>query len=171
MFVLHTVSGVFCTFKEKTYRPGDSWHPYLEPFGFMFCMRCTCTEVHIQLPSLKVFICMVCFFVVVVFFFTGDHSWIHIGFNVAIFLYSHFCMHIGTCTCQIHILCVICQCFCLLSCGCTYSLVMWNATASNALFCDVKIQWLTHSSVALVVQVKHHAFPGPIVYVNWYEWF
>ncbi|RXN27001.1 chordin 2 [Labeo rohita] len=43
------VSGVFCTFKEKTYRPGDSWHPYLEPFGFMFCMRCTCTEMSTEL--------------------------------------------------------------------------------------------------------------------------
>ncbi|XP_022618265.1 chordin-like protein 2 isoform X2 [Seriola dumerili] len=37
-------SGVVCTFKDKTYSPGDSWHPYLEPFGFMFCMRCVCTE-------------------------------------------------------------------------------------------------------------------------------
>lgn len=34
-----------CTFKEKTYSPGDSWHPYLEPFGFMFCVRCACAEV------------------------------------------------------------------------------------------------------------------------------
>ncbi|KAF4098600.1 chordin-like protein 2 [Onychostoma macrolepis] len=48
------VSGVFCTFKEKTYRPGDSWHPYLEPFGFMFCMRCTCTESgHVKCNSIK----------------------------------------------------------------------------------------------------------------------
>ncbi|XP_056586149.1 chordin-like protein 2 isoform X2 [Triplophysa dalaica] len=39
------MSGVFCTFKEKLYRQGDSWHPYLEPFGFIFCMRCTCTEM------------------------------------------------------------------------------------------------------------------------------
>ncbi|XP_050948282.1 chordin-like protein 2 [Labeo rohita] len=48
------MSGVFCTFKEKTYRPGDSWHPYLEPFGFMFCMRCTCTESgHVKCNSIK----------------------------------------------------------------------------------------------------------------------
>ncbi|XP_064208508.1 chordin-like protein 2 isoform X1 [Anguilla rostrata] len=38
------IPGVSCTFKEKTYSPGDSWHPYLEPHGFMFCMRCACTE-------------------------------------------------------------------------------------------------------------------------------
>ncbi|XP_073680879.1 chordin-like protein 2 [Garra rufa] len=45
---------VFCTFKEKMYRPGDSWHPYLEPFGFMFCMRCTCTESgHVKCNSIK----------------------------------------------------------------------------------------------------------------------
>ncbi|XDV38699.1 hypothetical protein PO909_008049 [Leuciscus waleckii] len=48
------VSGVFCSFKEKSYRPGDSWHPYLEPFGFMFCMRCTCTESgHVKCNSIK----------------------------------------------------------------------------------------------------------------------
>lgn len=41
----HTGSGVVCTFKNKTYNQGDSWHPYLEPFGLMFCMRCVCTEV------------------------------------------------------------------------------------------------------------------------------
>ncbi|KAL6098532.1 chrdl2 [Pungitius sinensis] len=35
---------VLCTFKDKTYSPGDSWHPYLEPLGFMFCMRCVCSE-------------------------------------------------------------------------------------------------------------------------------
>lgn len=44
----HPGSGVVCTFKDKTYSPGDSWHPYLEPFGFMFCMRCVCTEVHLE---------------------------------------------------------------------------------------------------------------------------
>ncbi|TNN37566.1 Chordin-like protein 2 [Liparis tanakae] len=36
--------GVVCTFKDQTYSPGDSWHPYLEPFGLMFCMRCRCSE-------------------------------------------------------------------------------------------------------------------------------
>ncbi|XP_036380977.1 chordin-like protein 2 [Megalops cyprinoides] len=48
------ISGVFCTFKEKTYSPGDSWHPYLEPFGFMFCMRCACTETgHVKCNTIK----------------------------------------------------------------------------------------------------------------------
>lgn len=48
------VSGVVCSFKEKTFRPGDSWHPYLEPFGFMFCMRCACTETgHVKCNTIK----------------------------------------------------------------------------------------------------------------------
>uniref|UniRef100_A0A8C5DJH0 Chordin-like protein 2 n=1 Tax=Gouania willdenowi TaxID=441366 RepID=A0A8C5DJH0_GOUWI len=34
-----------CVFKDQTFSPGQSWHPYLEPFGFMFCMRCLCSEV------------------------------------------------------------------------------------------------------------------------------
>ncbi|MCI4386633.1 hypothetical protein PGIGA_G00064720 [Pangasianodon gigas] len=45
---------MLCTFKEKTYSPGDSWHPYLEPFGFMFCMRCSCTESgHVKCNPIK----------------------------------------------------------------------------------------------------------------------
>ncbi|KAG7321128.1 hypothetical protein KOW79_015543 [Hemibagrus wyckioides] len=45
---------MFCTFKEKTYSPGDSWHPYLEPFGFMFCMRCACTDSgHVKCNPIK----------------------------------------------------------------------------------------------------------------------
>lgn len=48
----HPGSGVVCTFKDKTYNPGDSWHPYLEPFGLMFCMRCVCTEVPFNICSL-----------------------------------------------------------------------------------------------------------------------
>ncbi|KAK6486039.1 chordin-like protein 2 isoform X1 [Huso huso] len=44
----------FCTFKEKRYNPGDSWHPYLEPHGFMFCIRCTCAETgHVNCNSIK----------------------------------------------------------------------------------------------------------------------
>ncbi|XP_053703370.1 chordin-like protein 2 [Synchiropus splendidus] len=46
--------GLVCTFKDKTYKPGDSWHPYLEPFGFMFCMRCVCTESgHVKCNTIK----------------------------------------------------------------------------------------------------------------------
>lgn len=44
----HAGSGLLCTFKDKTYSPGDSWHPYLEPFGLMLCVRCVCTEVLFQ---------------------------------------------------------------------------------------------------------------------------
>ncbi|KAL6469949.1 hypothetical protein MHYP_G00210680 [Metynnis hypsauchen] len=48
------VPAVFCTFKEKIYNPGDSWHPYLEPFGFMFCVRCACTESgHVKCNTIK----------------------------------------------------------------------------------------------------------------------
>uniref|UniRef100_A0A8C7X9T1 VWFC domain-containing protein n=1 Tax=Oryzias sinensis TaxID=183150 RepID=A0A8C7X9T1_9TELE len=53
-------SGVVCTFKDKTYSYGDSWHPNLEPFGFMFCVRCVCAEVsprkhtgHVKCSTLK----------------------------------------------------------------------------------------------------------------------
>ncbi|MED6248636.1 hypothetical protein ATANTOWER_002929 [Ataeniobius toweri] len=47
-------SGVVCTFKDKSYRPGDSWHPYLEPFGYMFCMRCVCAETgHVKCNTIK----------------------------------------------------------------------------------------------------------------------
>ncbi|XP_017388479.1 chordin-like protein 2 isoform X8 [Cebus imitator] len=35
---------MFCLFHGKRYSPGDSWHPYLEPQGLMYCLRCTCSE-------------------------------------------------------------------------------------------------------------------------------
>uniref|UniRef100_A0A8C4RVY9 Chordin-like 2 n=1 Tax=Erpetoichthys calabaricus TaxID=27687 RepID=A0A8C4RVY9_ERPCA len=45
-FVYLTASSeTLCTFQEKKYHPGDSWHPYLEPHGLMFCIRCTCSQV------------------------------------------------------------------------------------------------------------------------------
>lgn len=47
----HAGSGVLCAFKDKTYSPGDSWHPYLEPRGLMLCVRCVCTEVLVQTLS------------------------------------------------------------------------------------------------------------------------
>ncbi|XP_077448701.1 chordin-like protein 2 [Stigmatopora argus] len=37
-------SGLLCTFKDKTFKPGDSWHPFLEPFGLILCIRCSCSE-------------------------------------------------------------------------------------------------------------------------------
>lgn len=46
--------GVVCTFKNKTYNPGDSWHPFLEPFGLMFCMKCVCTETgHVKCNAIR----------------------------------------------------------------------------------------------------------------------
>lgn len=36
---------MFCLFHGKRYSPGESWHPYLEPQGLMYCLRCTCSEV------------------------------------------------------------------------------------------------------------------------------
>uniref|UniRef100_A0A8C0JNG6 Chordin like 2 n=1 Tax=Canis lupus dingo TaxID=286419 RepID=A0A8C0JNG6_CANLU len=35
---------LFCFFHGKRYAPGESWHPYLEPQGLMYCLRCTCSE-------------------------------------------------------------------------------------------------------------------------------
>lgn len=37
--------GKVCLFGEKIYTPGQSWHPYLEPQGTIYCVRCTCSEV------------------------------------------------------------------------------------------------------------------------------
>ncbi|OWK51500.1 Chordin-like protein 2 [Lonchura striata] len=34
----------FCDFNGKKYSPGESWHPYLEPQGLMYCIRCSCSE-------------------------------------------------------------------------------------------------------------------------------
>ena len=36
---------MFCLFHGKRYSPGESWHPYLEPQGLMYCLRCSCSEV------------------------------------------------------------------------------------------------------------------------------
>ncbi|XP_053165919.1 chordin-like protein 2 [Hemicordylus capensis] len=33
-----------CMFNGKKYKAGESWHPYLEPQGVMYCIRCTCSE-------------------------------------------------------------------------------------------------------------------------------
>lgn len=36
---------MFCLFHGKRYSPGESWHPFLEPQGLMYCLRCTCSKV------------------------------------------------------------------------------------------------------------------------------
>ncbi|XP_066475534.1 chordin-like protein 2 [Tiliqua scincoides] len=33
-----------CHFNGRNYRRGESWHPYLEPEGTMYCIVCTCSE-------------------------------------------------------------------------------------------------------------------------------
>ncbi|XP_073404615.1 chordin-like protein 2 isoform X3 [Dendrobates tinctorius] len=35
---------LFCLFHGKKYSLGESWHPYLEPQGVVYCIRCTCSE-------------------------------------------------------------------------------------------------------------------------------
>ncbi|KAM4794966.1 LOW QUALITY PROTEIN: chordin-like protein 2 [Rhinophrynus dorsalis] len=35
---------MFCIFHGKRYVLGESWHPYLEPQGVVYCIRCTCSE-------------------------------------------------------------------------------------------------------------------------------
>uniref|UniRef100_A0A8V5HDC0 Uncharacterized protein n=1 Tax=Melopsittacus undulatus TaxID=13146 RepID=A0A8V5HDC0_MELUD len=42
---------VFCDFNGKKYSPGESWHPYLEPQGLMYCIRCSCSESLMKSPS------------------------------------------------------------------------------------------------------------------------
>uniref|UniRef100_A0A8C3FAK1 Chordin like 2 n=1 Tax=Chrysemys picta bellii TaxID=8478 RepID=A0A8C3FAK1_CHRPI len=55
--VLHCPD-MFCDFNGKKYGPGESWHPYLEPQGLTYCIRCTCLEnvnvscYQIQCPAL-----------------------------------------------------------------------------------------------------------------------
>ncbi|XP_042749050.1 chordin-like protein 2, partial [Lagopus leucura] len=50
---------MFCDFNGKKYSPGESWHPYLEPQGLMYCIRCSCSEngntrcYRIQCPALQ----------------------------------------------------------------------------------------------------------------------
>ncbi|XP_048461234.1 chordin-like protein 1 isoform X2 [Rhincodon typus] len=37
-------SDAFCVFQDKKYRLGERWHPYLEPYGFVYCITCLCLE-------------------------------------------------------------------------------------------------------------------------------
>lgn len=32
-------------FQDKKYRVGERWHPYLEPYGLVYCVNCICSEV------------------------------------------------------------------------------------------------------------------------------
>ncbi|XP_029463486.1 chordin-like protein 1 [Rhinatrema bivittatum] len=33
-----------CTFQGKRYQTGERWHPYLEPYGLVYCVNCLCSE-------------------------------------------------------------------------------------------------------------------------------
>ncbi|KAJ8337923.1 hypothetical protein SKAU_G00368890 [Synaphobranchus kaupii] len=37
-------SDSFCMFQEKKYKVGERWHPYLEPYGYVYCINCLCSE-------------------------------------------------------------------------------------------------------------------------------
>lgn len=37
-------SDSFCVFQEKKYKVGERWHPYLEPYGYVYCINCLCSE-------------------------------------------------------------------------------------------------------------------------------
>lgn len=37
-------SDTYCVFQDKKYRVGEKWHPYLEPYGLVYCVNCICSE-------------------------------------------------------------------------------------------------------------------------------
>ncbi|XP_043913202.1 chordin-like protein 1 [Protopterus annectens] len=37
-------SDTYCTFQDKRYHFGERWHPYLEPYGFVYSVICLCSE-------------------------------------------------------------------------------------------------------------------------------
>lgn len=37
-------SETYCMFQDKKYRVGEKWHPYLEPYGLVYCVNCICSE-------------------------------------------------------------------------------------------------------------------------------
>ncbi|XP_007892100.1 chordin-like protein 2 [Callorhinchus milii] len=37
-------SDTVCIFHDKKYRMGERWHPYLEPYGYVYCINCLCAE-------------------------------------------------------------------------------------------------------------------------------
>ncbi|KAM5181567.1 chordin-like protein 2 [Mantella aurantiaca] len=44
---------MFCIFHGKKYSVGDSWHPYLEPQGVVYCIRCMCAEGSVTCYKIK----------------------------------------------------------------------------------------------------------------------
>ncbi|XP_036258377.1 chordin-like protein 1 isoform X2 [Molothrus aeneus] len=37
-------SDTYCVFQDKKYHVGERWHPYLEPYGLVYCVNCLCSE-------------------------------------------------------------------------------------------------------------------------------
>nr|XP_019574192.1 PREDICTED: chordin-like protein 1 isoform X5 [Rhinolophus sinicus] len=37
-------SETYCMFQDQKYRVGERWHPYLEPYGLVYCVNCICLE-------------------------------------------------------------------------------------------------------------------------------
>ncbi|XP_029113467.1 chordin-like protein 1 isoform X2 [Scleropages formosus] len=37
-------SDSLCVFQEKKYKMGERWHPYLEPYGYVYCISCLCSN-------------------------------------------------------------------------------------------------------------------------------
>ncbi|XP_040261619.1 chordin-like protein 1 isoform X1 [Bufo bufo] len=37
-------SETYCVFQDRKYRIGERWHPYLEPYGLVYCVNCLCRE-------------------------------------------------------------------------------------------------------------------------------
>ncbi|KAM4664144.1 chordin-like protein 1 [Discoglossus pictus] len=37
-------SETYCLFQDRKYRIGERWHPYLEPYGLVYCVSCLCRE-------------------------------------------------------------------------------------------------------------------------------
>lgn len=45
---------VVCRFKDKSFNPGETWHPHLEPFGLVYCLQCLCSQSgHVSCSSVK----------------------------------------------------------------------------------------------------------------------
>ncbi|XP_070537981.1 chordin-like protein 1 [Ptychodera flava] len=43
----------FCTFGERRYSSGDTWHPFLQPIGYLNCITCTCREGLVSCMNIK----------------------------------------------------------------------------------------------------------------------
>ncbi|NP_001158471.1 neuralin precursor [Saccoglossus kowalevskii] len=42
-----------CSFGDLGYSSGESWHPYLQPIGYLYCITCTCREGLVNCMNIK----------------------------------------------------------------------------------------------------------------------